>query len=321
MEGGLKNILSFFNWFINVTILPVLFTFMLSSEGLAQNDQQDPPPSTVTLENDFRITFLGVTYNTGSGTSTWRYLVEELPEAQDLSNWMLELFECHEIVSATPSAWWFEDPDPNFNLTGIKWQGAGVQGSAEFTVTLRGYWLSGANHVGAKGPDEAIGQLAGPSCQPYLPAFTPVYFLLHLKNRIKINEFMAANAGTLEDPDWLEIYNGGGSAVDLHHYYLSNDPSFPTKYQITENVVIPPKGFAVFYAGNNADQGPHHTNFTLDGNGGSISLFKADGTTMVDSYTYGTQTAGQSEGRCPDGKDNWTFFATPTPGTNNGPCN
>lgn len=126
---------------------------------------QDAPPAVVTLENGYRITFLGVTYNP-DGTSTWRYRVEELPWAQDLSNWMLELFDCHTVITATPSSWWLEYPDPNFGLNGIKWQGAGVQGSAEFTVTLDGYWLVGTNQVGAKGPDVAIGLLAGPSCNP-----------------------------------------------------------------------------------------------------------------------------------------------------------
>jgi uncharacterized repeat protein (TIGR01451 family) len=124
---------------------------------------QESPPTVVTLENGYRITFLDVVYNPDR-TSTWHYLVEELPWAQDLSNWMLELFSCHTVITATPSPWWLEYPDPNFGLNGIKWQGAGVQGSAEFTVTLDEYWLVGTNHVGAKGPDVAIGLLAGPSC-------------------------------------------------------------------------------------------------------------------------------------------------------------
>lgn len=124
---------------------------------------QDDPPRTVILANGYQITFLGVTYN-ADHTSTWHYEVEELPWAQDLSNWVLELFPCHQVITATPDSWWLENPDPNTGLNGIKWQGAGVNQVAEFSVTLANYWVVGANQVAAKGPDVAAGLIAGPSC-------------------------------------------------------------------------------------------------------------------------------------------------------------
>lgn len=146
-----------------VPLALIVFWLSVSAEASPLSALQDDPPRVVTLSNGYRITFQGVTYNP-DGTSAWPYLVEELPWAQDLSNWMLELFDCHTIITATPESWWLEYPDPNFGLNGIKWQGAGVQGSAVFTVTLDGYWVVGTNRVGAKGPDVAIGLLAGPSC-------------------------------------------------------------------------------------------------------------------------------------------------------------
>ena len=125
---------------------------------------QEPPPTTVTLENGYRITFLGVTYN-ADGTSTWRYYVEELPGAQDLSNWVLELPDCTSVVDASPEPWEVVHPDPNLHLNGIKWQtGAGFQ-QGEFTVTLTGHWAVGVTGVGAKGPDVAWGEIAGPICE------------------------------------------------------------------------------------------------------------------------------------------------------------
>ena len=142
----------------------LLFTLALPSAGAsAMEANQEELPTVVTLSNGYRITFLRVVYNP-DGTSTWHYRVEELPWAADLSNWMLELFPCHTVITATPDSWWLEYPDPNHGLNGIKWQGAGVQGSADFSVTLAGYWLAGVNQVGAKGPDVALGLLAGPSC-------------------------------------------------------------------------------------------------------------------------------------------------------------
>ncbi|MBN2132757.1 MAG: lamin tail domain-containing protein, partial [Sedimentisphaerales bacterium] len=49
-----------------------------------------------------------------------------------------------------------------------------------------------------------------------------------------INEFMAANNTSIQDSlgdydDWIEIYNAGETAVDLAGYYLTDDPSEPTK--------------------------------------------------------------------------------------------
>jgi hypothetical protein len=120
-------------------------------------------PVSVILPNCYKITFLGFT-NNSDGTSTWRYLVEELSCAQDLSNWVLELPACTTVVGASPTPWEVVQPDPNHHLNGIKWEtGAGFE-SGEFSVTLTGTLTTGTVHVGAKGPDVAIGSIAGPNC-------------------------------------------------------------------------------------------------------------------------------------------------------------
>jgi uncharacterized repeat protein (TIGR01451 family) len=124
-------------------------------------------PITVTLANGYRITFLGVTYH-ADGTSTWRYHVEELATAQDLSYWVLELPECTSVVDAAPEPWEVVYPDPNAHLDGIKWQtGAGFH-QGEFTVTITGHWAVDITAVAAKGPDLAYGLIAGPICEPPL---------------------------------------------------------------------------------------------------------------------------------------------------------
>jgi uncharacterized repeat protein (TIGR01451 family) len=53
-------------------------------------------------------------------------------------------------------------PDPNLCLNGIKWQtGVGVR-AGEFTVTLISHSAVEVRMVGAKGPDVAWGEIAGP---------------------------------------------------------------------------------------------------------------------------------------------------------------
>jgi hypothetical protein len=53
-----------------------------------------------------------------------------------------------------------------------------------------------------------------------------------------INEFMADNDSTIQDPDgsgypdWIELYNAGPNAVDLGGMYLTDDANDPTKWII-----------------------------------------------------------------------------------------
>jgi hypothetical protein len=129
-----------------------------ATPSITQTITNTPAPVSIILPNCYKITFLGFTEN-ADGTSTWRYLVEELSCAQDLSNWVLELPACATVVGASPSPWEVVQPDPNHHLNGIKWEtGAGFE-SGEFSVTLAGELTSGTVRVGAKGPDVAIGSM------------------------------------------------------------------------------------------------------------------------------------------------------------------
>lgn len=130
------------------------------------------PADYVDLDNCFRITFLGYTQNE-DGTSTWKYRVEELDCAQDLSNWVLELPVCAGIVAAAPSPWEAVSPDPNIGLNGIKWEVGDSFESGEFGVLLSGDLALGSTGVGAKGPDVALGTIAGPVCADEEPTPTP----------------------------------------------------------------------------------------------------------------------------------------------------
>lgn len=147
-EGGVSNRPS------AITGLPELPSPDSTTGSVAGDD-------VVTLSNGYRVTFLGVSY-TGQ-SSTWRYYVEELPVAQDLSNWVLELPSCARIVDASPRGE-LVNPDPNARLSGIKWQPGGGFVEGEFSVTLSGSLTVGCTTVAVKGPDVAFGDLAGPAC-------------------------------------------------------------------------------------------------------------------------------------------------------------
>jgi len=55
----------------------------------------------------------------------------------------------------------------------------------------------------------------------------------------------------------------------------------------------------------------------LDNNGGWVGLYTADGSTLVDSLSYGATPADTSYGRFGDGAPNFVWFATSTPDATN----
>jgi hypothetical protein len=142
---------------------------------------------------------------------------------------------------------------------------------------------------------------------------------------VVINEFMAQNTGSIQDShgdhdDWIELYNYGGSAVDLAGCYLSDDLSDPTKWRIPAGdpavTTIAAHGFLLVWADQEAAEGTLHANFKLNAGGESLSLYDTQGN-LLDSVTFGAQEPDVSYGRWPDAGDQWQRFSTPTPGKSN----
>ncbi len=150
--------------------------------------------------------------------------------------------------------------------------------------------------------------------------------------KLFINEFMASNDAATVDPDedsndgdpyedWFEIYNADSVAVDIGGMWVTDDLSKLDNYQIPTSApaktTIQPGGFLVIWADKEMQQGVNHVNFALSGGGEAIGLILADGSTIVDSYTYGPQQTDVSFGRNPDGGDTWETMGTATPGASN----
>ena len=141
-----------------------------------------------------------------------------------------------------------------------------------------------------------------------------------------VNEVMASNLRTKADPqgqfdDWIEIYNGGGTPMDIGGMYLTDNLDSPTKWQIPATdpaaTTIAAGGYLVIWAdGNAGDQGLHAC-FKLDAGGEEAALFAVDGTTLIDSMTFPTLGCDVSYGRSVDGAGQWRFFTTATPGVAN----
>ncbi len=191
----------------------------------------------------------------------------------------------------------------------------GEQLPAQATGTIVTYFLTATDDLGSASTDPSGA-----------PSVTYSYLVGYSPPALFINEFMADNDNTIEDPDeaeayddWVEIYNAGDITVDLGGMYLTDDAEDPTQWQIPAGVTIGPGAYLLFWADNDEDQGDTHTNFKLSADGEYFGLYDTDGNAnmAIDSLAFGAQTTDISLGRCPDGGDDWTLFTAPTPGAEN----
>ncbi len=143
---------------------------------------------------------------------------------------------------------------------------------------------------------------------------------------VVINEFLASNVASLADPqgefnDWIELYNAGGTALDVGGLYLTDNPSVPRKWQIPlgrpAETTILPRRYLTIWADGDVDDPGLHAGFSLDADGEELALIDIDGTTVLDSVQFGPQRPDISYGRFPDGSDTWSLLGLPTPGGRN----
>ena len=130
---------------------------------------------------------------------------------------------------------------------------------------------------------------------------------------VVIYEVMAHSHGTA--PDWVELYNTTGSAVNIGGWYLSDSDRHLTDsfaYQILSGTTIPPYGYAVFYETN------FGTKFKLSENGDQVYLsLNRDGLPFgMDDFEFGASEVNVSFGRYTTSIDEVKFVAmdSNTPG-------
>ena len=138
-------------------------------------------------------------------------------------------------------------------------------------------------------------------------------------SNLKLNEWLASSIGA---GDWFEIYNADANPVLLTNLYLGTSSTTRTNTRIPALSYISGKGFTQFLA-DLSTAGQNHCNFTLSGTGESLYLTNTDGTTALNTVTFGAQTKSVSEGRFPDGAGTsatgpWTSFPiSQSPGETN----
>ena len=141
---------------------------------------------------------------------------------------------------------------------------------------------------------------------------------------VLINEWMADNAGPLgiSDPldglfqDWFELFNPNTNAVNLAGFYLTDNLSQPSKWQVPLGTVIAPSGFLLVWADNEPEQnvayvsnGHLHAGFQLGSGGEALALF-SPGLVAQHAVVFGAQTQNVSQGLHPDGNTNNVYSMT-----------
>jgi len=141
---------------------------------------------------------------------------------------------------------------------------------------------------------------------------------------VVINELMASNASTIQDPqgefdDWIELHNVTDSDVDLGGRYLSDEPNNPRKWAFPAGTIVPARGYLLVWADEDGLATPGlHASFKLSGSGESVFLCDTDANfnAVLDSVTFGPQTTDISYGR-PAADPARFETMSPTPGEGN----
>ena len=137
-----------------------------------------------------------------------------------------------------------------------------------------------------------------------------------------INEVFANNK-TVEEtdgttPDWIELYNPAGFAIDLADMSLSDSTINARRWVFPSPTIVAAQGYLVIRFDSGAPVSGTNTGFGLKASADSVYLFDrpASGGGLLDFINFGLQAADFSIGRFPSGSLNWAL-TIPTEGSPN----
>lgn len=138
--------------------------------------------------------------------------------------------------------------------------------------------------------------------------------------QLVVNEWMSKNRTGITDEDgdysdWLEIYNGGSTAVNLGGYGLTDDAEEPGKWIFPPSTIEPNGHLLVFCSGKDRFGSELHTNFKLSENDEIVLTDLVS--TLVHNVSVSHNTRDVSEGLTIDGASSISEFYQPTPNASN----
>lgn len=138
--------------------------------------------------------------------------------------------------------------------------------------------------------------------------------------QLVVNEIMAQNTTTVTDSngeyeDWIELYNNSSSTLNLDNLYATDTASDLLKWQFPDGISIAPNSYLIVWADEDLTQSGIHADFKFSAGGENCILSYPNGT-IIESVSFGTQTANMGYARIPNGTGNFVIQA-PTFNANN----
>ncbi len=134
---------------------------------------------------------------------------------------------------------------------------------------------------------------------------------------VYISEVCAIHDRGSGEKDWIELYNGSGSAVSLDGWYLSDSIKELNKYRISSLSIGSGKYAVIETTASYADRKKDDGNFGINPSGETLYLSDESGC-IRDSFQTGMQRNGMSSGRIEgDNHTDRVFFTKKTKGAKN----
>lgn len=144
---------------------------------------------------------------------------------------------------------------------------------------------------------------------------------IHGTGPVRLNELMSSNSGTLMDaggatPDWIEVMNVSGHAVDLSGYVLARTEHSTNTFTFPSHRLEPGEAVIVFADSTLRSDagGEYHAPFRLSSQGGTLMLFSPSGT-AIDSVNFPALAPDTTYVR--QSASEWAVSNQPTPGLSN----
>ena len=120
--------------------------------------------------------------------------------------------------------------------------------------------------------------------------------------------------GTVEAPDWIEIYNNSDSPADISGYKVydaGGQSGGKPKKEVPAGTIIPARGFYVIVTDDGSESG-----FGMSSGGEEVWLENNAGN-IIDNVAFPAFEPSQSYGRIPDGSGPWAILDNITRGAAN----
>jgi|GEM_PF-1485085 len=136
-----------------------------------------------------------------------------------------------------------------------------------------------------------------------------------------VNEAQLSNSSTISDnfnefDDWIEIYNGSSSPINLDGYYLTDDSTDLNKFKLINVGSIAAYDHLIIWADDQEVQGSNHANFKLSDEE-SIFLVQTDGATIESELHLPDLGEDESYGGVSSGSSTNRIFTISTPNAPN----